>query len=107
EQPLGEDDLDDLLHRFGPRPVALQLDSEGDPAGRLSTCLNDTLQASAVGLDGGAADRVDDRVDLIAFPHRVERGKRHADLSPQGADDELAPARRSNRAEEIRVFPGI
>src|SRR5258708_2036621 len=107
EQPFGENDLDDLLHSFLPGPVALELDRKRNPTGRLGTRLNHTLQTRAMGLGAGAANRVDDRINIVALAHGVDRGKRHADLGPEGADDELAPARRANRIEEIRVFPGV
>jgi len=107
EQPFGKNDLDDFLHGFRAGPVALELNRERDPAGRLPTRLNHTLEARAMGLNGSAADCVDDRIDLVALSHGVERGKRHADLGPEGADDELAPACRANRAQEVRVFPCV
>src|SRR5260370_35893800 len=107
EQAFGKNDLDNSLHGFRAGPVALELNGERDPAGRLPTRLNHTLEARAMGLDGSAADRVDDRIYLVAVSHGVERGKRHADLGPEGADDELAPAGRANRIEEIRVFPCV
>ena len=44
-----------------------------------------------MGLLAGASDRVDNRVDLVAFPQRVEGRERHADLRPEGARDQLAP----------------
>ena len=43
----------------------------------------------AVGLWRGAADRVDDRIDLVSFAQCIKCGKGHADFGPQGADDEL------------------
>ena len=55
----------------------------------------------------GAADRVDDRIDVVALPERVERGERHADLRPQRAQDQLAPSRRPHGGEELGVFPGV
>jgi len=36
---------------------------------------------------GASTIGVDDRIDLIPFPQRVERGEGHADFGPQGADD--------------------
>src|SRR5712692_4745119 len=39
--------------------------------------------------DGGAADRIDDGIDVEAFAKSIERWKRHADLRPQGAEDEF------------------
>ena len=48
EQAFGEHDLNDGRHRLDPRPVALQLASERDPADRLPAGLNDTLQPGAV-----------------------------------------------------------
>ena len=50
-----------------------------------------------MGVLAGAAGRVDDRVDVVALPQRVESGKRHANLGPEGAEDGLAPAGQSTR----------
>jgi hypothetical protein len=58
-------------------------------------------------LDGGPADRVDDGIDLVTLAEGVERGKGHADLRPQGAEDELAPAGRAYGAEEVSVLPHV
>src|SRR5580704_9624641 len=91
QQAVGEDDLDDRGDRVLARPVALQLDREGDPANRLPAGLHHAVKAGAVGLGRGAADRVDDGVDLVSFTQRVEGGEGHADFGPQGAEDELAP----------------
>src|SRR6266498_3754325 len=55
----------------------------------------------------GAADGVDDGVDLIPFAQRVERGEGHADFGPQGADDELAAAGGADGLKEFDVLPGV
>src|SRR5215472_13752101 len=68
QQAVGEDDLDDRLDGVLAGPVALQLDRERDPADRLPACLHHAVKAGAVGLGRGAADRVDDGVDLIPVP---------------------------------------
>ena len=83
----GMDDLDDRLDGFLAGPVALQLAGERDPADRLPAGLDHAVKAGAVGLGRGAADRVDDGVDLIPFAQRVECREGHADFGPQGADD--------------------
>src|SRR4029077_20042412 len=88
-------------------PVALELDGEGDPADRLRAGLYDALDAGPVRLLAGAADRVDNRVDVVALPQRVEGGKRHADLGPEGAQDQLAPPGGPHGGEEVAVFPGV
>src|ERR1022692_4347408 len=100
-------DLDDGLDGVLAGPVALQLDREGDPADRLPAGLDHAGQAGAGGPGRGAADRVDDRVDLIPFPQRVEGGEGHADFGPQGADDELAAAGRVDGLDEFDVLPGV
>ena len=60
-----------------------------------------------MGLGRGAADRIDDGVDLIPFPQRVEGGEGHADLGPQGAEEELAAAGRADGLGEFEVLPGV
>src|SRR5437870_5278161 len=74
EQALREHDLDDIGDRFLAGPVALELDGERDPGDRLRTRLDDALDARAMGLLARAADRVDDGVDVIALPQRIEGG---------------------------------
>src|SRR5260370_32458022 len=83
EQPFGENDLDDFLHGFRAGPVALELNRECDPAGRLPARLHNTLEARAMGLERSAADCVEYRIDLVALSHGVERGNPHADLGPE------------------------
>src|SRR4029077_19654015 len=55
----------------------------------------------------GAADGVDDWVDLVPFAQRVERGEGHADFGPQGADNELAAAGGVDGLDEFDVLPGV
>jgi hypothetical protein len=74
---------------------------------RLPVGLDDAVKAGAVGLWRGAADRVDDGVDLVSFAQRVERGEGHADLGPQGADDELAAPSGVDGLNELDVLPGV
>src|SRR5580704_1464685 len=107
QQAVGEDDLDDRRDRVLAGPVALQFDREGDPADRLPAGLDHAVKAGAVGLWGGAADRVDDGVDLVSFAERIERGEGHADFGPQGADDELAAAGGMDGLDEVDVLPGV
>ena len=60
-----------------------------------------------MGLDGGAADRVDDRVDVVALPQRVEGRERHADLGPERTEDQLAPPGGAHGGEEVGVLPRV
>ena len=46
-------------------------------------------------------------MDLIALAECIEGRKRHADLCPEGANDELAPAGGANGGEELDVLPGV
>src|SRR6266851_4310864 len=50
QQALGQHDLDHVCNGFLACPVALELDSEGDPGDRLRAGLHDALDAGAVGL---------------------------------------------------------
>src|ERR1700722_17079837 len=107
QQAVGEDDLDDGLDRVLAGPVALQFDCEGDPADRLPAGLDHAVKAGAVGLGGGAADRVHDGGDLMPFAQRVEGGEGHADFGPQGAEDELTAPGRADGLDEFDVLPGV
>src|SRR5947208_1464738 len=107
EQPLGEHDLHDARHGLLASPVALQLGRERDPTDRPAAGLHDTLEAGAMRLEGGTADRIDDRIHLVTLAQRVERGEGHADLRPQRAEDEFAPASRPHGANEIGILPGV
>ena len=107
QQPLVEHDLDDLRHRLEAVPVSLQLAGERDPAARDASGLDDTLDAGAMRLHGRAADRVDDGIDLVALPQRVDRSERHADLRPERAEDELAPAGGMHGGHEVPVLPRV
>ena len=60
-----------------------------------------------MGFGGRAADRIDNGIDLVALAERIEGRKGHADLRPERANDELAPAGRANGGEEIDVLPGV
>ena len=73
QQAVSEDDLDDRRDRVLAGPVALELAGERDPADRLRARLHHAVQAGAVGLWRGAADRVDDGVDLVSFAQCIER----------------------------------
>jgi hypothetical protein len=77
----------------GPRKWAVT----SSPSGGLS----DTLEAGPMGFGGRATDRIDNGIDLVALAERIEGRKGHADLRPEGANDELAPAGRANGGEEI------
>src|SRR6266436_920344 len=100
EQAFGEHDLDNARHGLRASPVALQLARERDPTDRLAAGLHDTLEAGAMRLEGGTADRIDDRIDVVTLPQRVERGEGHTNLRPERAEDELAPARGPHGANE-------
>jgi hypothetical protein len=65
-QAIREGDLDDRFDSLLASPVTLQLAGERDPAGRVPAGLDHSVKACAVGFRRGAADRVDDRVDLVA-----------------------------------------
>ena len=67
QEAVSEDDLDDRRDHVLAGPVALQLAGERDPADRLPAGLHHAVEACAVGLWRGAADRVDDGVDLVSF----------------------------------------
>ena len=69
--------------------------------------LDDALEAGAMGVVAGAADRVDDGIDVVALPQRVEGGERHADLGPEGAQDQLAPPGGAHGGEEFGVLPRV
>ena len=60
-----------------------------------------------MGFEGGATDRIDKGIDLVALAERIEGRKGHADLRPEGAEDELAPAGGANGGQEIEVLPGV
>src|SRR6476660_1752777 len=83
QQPLRQHDIDALRHRLLAVPVALELAGEGNPPDRHAPGLNDTLDACAVSLHRRAADGVDNGIDLIALPQRVQGRERHADLGPK------------------------
>src|SRR3954453_19854962 len=81
-QPLGDDDLNDVGDGLLTIPVALELASKTHPADRLAARLDDTLEAGAMCLHRSAADRIDDRIDLVALSESIERREGHADLGP-------------------------
>jgi hypothetical protein len=62
--------------------------------------LNDLLQAGPMGLLGGAADRVDDGIDVVAIPQSVEGGKRRAETQLAGGFGLPAALPLSARIEE-------
>jgi hypothetical protein len=72
QQALGEHDLDDSGHSLLADPIALKLARQRDPADGLASSLGDTLEAGQMGFGRGAADRVDDRIDLVALAEGVE-----------------------------------
>src|SRR4051794_21430963 len=82
EQAGRQHDVDQLAGGVRPRPVALQLAREADPADRSCSGLHDTFEAGAVRLRRRSADRVDDREDLESVTQRVERRERETDLGP-------------------------
>jgi hypothetical protein len=69
--------------------------------------LDDPLDTGAVGLLARAPDSVDDGIDVVALPQRVEGRKRHADLRPERAQDQLASAGGTHGGEEVGVLPGV
>ena len=75
------------------------------PRMSLPARLHHAVKAGAVGLGRGAADRVDDGIDLVPFAQRVERGEGHADFGPQGAEDELAAPGGVDGLDEFEVLP--
>src|SRR5690348_16124084 len=81
EQAFGEHDLDNVRHRFLASPVALQLTGERDPADRYAARLNDALQSGAMSFHGSTADRVNDRIHLVALAQRVERDRKSTRLN--------------------------
>src|ERR1700730_16270101 len=107
EQALGEHDLDHLWDGLETRPIPLKLARQRHPAYRLSSSKRDTFQPGAMCFDGRATDCVDDGIHLEAFAESVERWKRHADLRPQGAEDEFPPPSALHRRNEIGVFPRV
>jgi hypothetical protein len=55
--------------------------------------------------DRRATDRIDDGIDLEAFAKRVERWKRHANLRPEGAEDELPSPEPQRPGVNTRIEP--
>src|SRR6478672_8103564 len=103
KETFREHDLDYLRYGFETCPVALKLARQRHPAHRLPSGKRDTFQSRAMRFDRCAADRIDNRIDLEAFAKRVERWKRHADLRPQGAEDEFLSPGPSHRRNEVGV----
>src|SRR5262249_56076687 len=79
----------------------------GGQGGGVDGGLEHAFKAGAVSLGRGAADRVDNGVDLVPVPQRVERGEGHADFGPESAEDELASAGGADGLEEFDVLPGV
>jgi hypothetical protein len=69
--------------------------------------LDDALDTRAMGVLAGATNRVDDRIDVVALPQRVEGREGHADFGPESAQDQLAPPGGAHRGEEIGVLPRV
>jgi hypothetical protein len=106
-QAVRKYDLDDRRYSLKASPIALKLAGEGDPTNGLSTGLNDTLEPRTMCFDGCARDCVDDGIDLVALPQRVERGERHTHFGPKRTENELATPGSPNGRNEVYVFPGI
>src|SRR5712692_3625168 len=102
-----EQNLPESLHGFGSGPVTLKLTDELHPGHWFCAGLDDALERRPVCLDGGSADSINHRVDLVATAHRIKRGEREASLRPQCGHDELFAARRLDRMDELAVFPGV
>jgi len=70
--------------------------------------LHDTLEAGAMRLEGGPADRIDDGIHVVALPQRGRAPGKAWQISVQKrAEDELAPASGPHGANEIGVLPGV
>ena len=63
-------------------PIALQFADELHPAHRFAACLDETLYAEFMRFGRGAADAINDRIDLEALLDGVKRGVDKANLGP-------------------------
>ena len=86
EEPARLAGFNEPLHKSGSRlgavPVALQFAVDRVPCRRLCPRLDHAFQRRAMRFGRGAADRIGDGMDLVAFLQRIERGEQPAGFRP-------------------------
>src|SRR5690349_10970320 len=100
-----EHNVGETRHRVDTIPVALELADELHPGRRLPARLHDTLQAGLMRCLRRAGHRIDDGIDLVPRPQRIQRGEHQADLRPQRRHHELVATGRLDGCDEVGILP--